>query len=277
MKEKIGANIARYRKECKITQEELANQLHISYQAVSKWETGQSLPDIISLNKIAEVLHTNIENLMGYSRIYTGNDYYEKQYQKDGYFWGVQPSEMCLELLRLLPPSHQRIRVLDVGCGEGKDAVFLARCGYQVSAFDISETGIEKTRELANQAGVSVDAFQADVQDYRIEAEMYDIIFSSGVFQYMKPELRGEILKNYKKHTNANGIHAFHVFVDKPFIAPPPDSETEITFSWKSGEIMTHYHDWLIENSEEIIFDCNSSGIPHQHAANILFARKVGE
>ncbi len=46
MKNNIGANIVRYRKESNLTQEELAKQLNITYQAVSKWENGQSTPDI---------------------------------------------------------------------------------------------------------------------------------------------------------------------------------------------------------------------------------------
>ena len=45
--------------------------------------------------------------------------------------------------------------------GKGKDAVFLARNGYHVSAFDLAETGVEKGRALASQHGVYVDFFTA--------------------------------------------------------------------------------------------------------------------
>jgi hypothetical protein len=43
----------------------------------------------------------------------------------------------------------------------------------------------------------------------------------------------------------------------------------------QSGELFTHFHDWYIEQCSEYVFDCNSSGTPHKHAANRLFARKI--
>lgn len=52
-----------------------------------------------------------------------------------------------------MPPT-KHLKLLDVGCGEGKDAVFFARNAYEVSAFDVSDAGIEKTRSLAEKIGV---------------------------------------------------------------------------------------------------------------------------
>jgi tellurite methyltransferase len=63
------------------------------------------------------------------------------------------------------------------------------------------------------------------------------------------------------------------VFVEKSFIAPPPENE-EHSYFWLSGQLLTYYHDWLTEDFSEIIFDCNSSGIPHKHAMNMLYARR---
>jgi mRNA interferase MazF len=47
--------------------------------------------------------------------------------------------------------------------------------------------------------------------------------------------------------------------------------------NWKSGQLFTYFHDWYIEHCTEYVFDCNSSGIPHRHAANRLFARNTME
>lgn len=273
MKKILGSNIARYRKEQSLTQQELANRLNISYQAVSKWENGQTAPDLYLLPAIAEILNISIDRLMGCSHSFDIENDYEKRYNSDEYYWGVKPSYMCLKILELLPPASP-LSVLDIGCGEGKDAVFLARCGYKVSAFDVTETGIEKTKRLAEKAGVYVDAFRANLLDFRLERD-FDILFSSGVFHYIKPELRSEIFDNYKLHTKENGINAFNVFVQKPFVAVPPEKENR--FNWKSGELFMLYHDWYIEDCFEKVFDCNSSGIPHKHAMDTLYARKVIE
>lgn len=207
---------------------------------------------------------------------HTGNiktkSFYEDSYRMTEYFWGLEPNSICLKVLKLLPPTRH-LKLLDIGCGEGRDAVFFARCGYNVTAFDISDAGLEKLQRLADKAHVHVRAFKADVCDYRLTEE-YDILYSSGVLHYVKPELRDEIMKNYQEHTNENGLHAFQLFVKKPFISPPPEHEQHMHY-WRSGELFLYYHDWLIKSCSEHIFECHSSGIPHHHAGNRICAVNV--
>jgi tellurite methyltransferase len=200
------------------------------------------------------------------------NNPYDKRYDQDSFYWGFRPSSTCYRVLKLLPPSKS-LRLLDVGCGEGRNSVFFARCGYNVTAFDLSPKGIEKTNKFSDKFNVSINVFKADLLKYRLE-ESYDIIFSTGVFHYIPPELRTEIVTNYMEHTNPSGLNVFSVFVKKPFIPKAPDAES-IANHWSSGELFTHYHEWLIEYCTEEIFDYNSSGIPHKHATNRIIARKV--
>ena len=51
---------------------------------------------------------------------------YEKWYEGDDYYWGTDPSSFLDELIQLCPPSAEK-NVLDIGCGEGKDAVYMAK------------------------------------------------------------------------------------------------------------------------------------------------------
>ena len=272
MRETLAGNISRCRKDLGLTQEALAEKLGITFQAVSKWETGQTMPDTALLPTLARTLNVSIDKLLGYGAFSSEVSYYEENYRKDEYYWGVEPSSMCLKVLELLPPIRP-LRLLDIGCGEGKDAVFFARCGYEVSAFDISEAGLEKTRRLAEKARVHVRVFRANIWDYRLD-EKYDVLFSSGVLHYIKPELRDEIMSNYKSHVNENGLAALQVFVEKPFIPAPPEKE-ENSHNWKSGQLFAYFHDWYVEHCAELVFDCNSSGVPHCHADNRLFAKHL--
>ncbi len=271
MKEKLAKNISRYRKEKGLTQEGLAQKLGVTFQAVSKWENAQALPDILLLPKISQVLEISVDKLLGYVYQDRPVTIYEEEYKREGYYWGIEPSKACYKVLEIMPPTRQ-LKLLDIGCGEGKDAVFFARNGYDVTAFDISDTGIEKTKRLADRFGVHVNVLKADILDFRLDTRI-DILFSSGVLHYIKPELREEIFHNYKQFTNKNGIHVFNVFVQKPFIAPPPEKEPN-AYKWISGEIFTHYHDWYIRECSEVIFDCNSSGIPHKHAMDKIIAQR---
>lgn len=199
------------------------------------------------------------------------NNPYDQRYDQQGYYWGVRPSLVCLEVLKILPPD-KRLKLLDIGCGEGRNAVFFARNGYHVSAFDSSEKGIQKAKELAEKASVRLDIFAADIKEFRV-SENIDILFSTGVLHYIPKELRNEIFVNYKKLTKPNGLNVFSVFVHKPFIEKAPDAE-KTAHKWISGELLTYYHDWKIEYFVEEIFDCMSSGVPHKHAVNRIIARK---
>ena len=156
----IGSIIMKKRKELGITQQVLAKKLHVSNQAVSKWENGMTCPEISLLPAIAKVFGMSVDSLLGYQSPILSD--YEKRYQEKGYYWGIKPNDLCYEILKLKPPIKP-LKVLDVGCGEGKDAVFLARNGYHVSAFDLAETGVEKGRALASQHGVYVDFFTANI------------------------------------------------------------------------------------------------------------------
>ena len=266
----IGSVIMNKRKALGYTQQTLADKLNVSFQAVSKWENGTNYPEMEMLPMIASVLGTSIDSLLGYKSFVVSD--YDKRYDAEDYYWGITPNNLCYEIMKLRPPIKP-LKVLDIGCGEGKDAVFLARNGYIVTAFDLSEAGIEKGKKLAEKCNAYVDFFKADITDFRA-TESYDIIFSSGVFHFIKPEIRQEITANLKAHTNKNGIHTINVFIDKPFVEAPPDKDTS-WFRWNSGELFMLYHDWQLHKTEEVIFNCNSGGIPHQHCMDIMIAERI--
>lgn len=267
----LAETVARLRKAHRYTQEDLAGRLGVSFQAVSRWETGQSLPDTALLPALASELGVSIDALLGYVPPRRKVTAYEDRYREEDYYWGTAPSELCYAVMRRCPPVRP-LRLLDVGCGEGKDAVFFARNGYDVSAFDAAEAGLEKAKRLAAAHDVNVRFFQADLFDFRLEAE-FDIIYSSGVLHYLGEGLRGPVLENYRRHTIPGGLNCFNVFVKKPFLPLPPDEESPATL-WKSGELAMYYHDWLLEVFREDVFDCQSSGVPHRHCMDTLIARR---
>lgn len=197
---------------------------------------------------------------------------YDERYNLPGYYWGKNPSAICYQVLQLLPPDRP-LTLLDIGCGEGRNAVFFARNGYRVTAFDTSPKGLEKTRQFASDARVSIGAFLADINSFRLD-RTFDVLFSTGVLQYVPPEQRNELFANYREYTSPGGLNVFSVFVRKPFIAKASDAETT-AYEWISGELLTHYHDWKIEFCAEEIFDCMSSGVPHQHAVSRIVARRM--
>jgi SAM-dependent methyltransferase len=73
--------------------------------------------------------------------------------EQDGAMWSGQPNgRLCAEVAGLTPG-----RALDVGCGEGADAIWLARNGWTVTAIDVSDVAMTRAREAARLVGVTVE------------------------------------------------------------------------------------------------------------------------
>lgn len=271
---KIGEIINKKRTGLGLTQAQLADALNVSFQSVSKWENNAAYPDIEKLPELAAILQTTVDVLLGYRGAVAD---YDSRYATEDYYWGFTPNRLCFEIMKLLPPIKP-YRVLDVGCGEGKDAVFLAKCGYLVTAFDISEAGIEKSKRLAEHNHVHVDFFKVDVMDFQFDRD-YDIIFSSGVLHFIQPAYREELCMRLKAHTASGGFNVLNVFVQKPFIVRAPDStrDESLRSPWRSGELFGYYHDWLFHTCREEIFDCMSGGTPHKHCMDSLIAQRPAD
>ena len=197
---------------------------------------------------------------------------YEKWYEGNDYYWGVEPGDFLEELIRLCPPSSG-IKVLDIGCGEGKDAVYMAQKGYDVTAFDLTENGIRKTLALAGEKGVSVNAYVDDINTFEAQGQ-FDIIYSTGTVQYLFDGNKKEFFDKIEKMTKPGGIVYFNVFVEKSFLELPPDWDKEEKM-WRSGELFTYLADWKVEKIDEVIFEDNSGGIPHYHCMDTAVCRKM--
>ena len=75
---------------------------------------------------------------------------YEKLYKGQEYYWGLEPASFLDDLLSVVNKKESELSVLDIGCGEGKDAVYMAQKGCKVTAFDLTETGVKKTKLFLN-------------------------------------------------------------------------------------------------------------------------------
>lgn len=198
---------------------------------------------------------------------------YDRRYLENESYWGNKISQMAQSILELAPIQKRPLEVLEIGCGEGANAVFLARNGYSVTAFDLSKTAIEKTNIAAAHAQVKISTFVEDINSF-VPKKKFDIVFSSGTLQYLLPEKRVALIDAVKQLTNPGGINVLHTFAKKAYIATAPDAE-DCEFLWSSGELLSLFQGWRIERFVEEIKSCNSSGVAHEHCHNRIWARKI--
>ena len=100
---------------------------------------------------------------------------WDERYQTPEYIFGDQPCQWLIMNQHRLPKSGSAIAL---GDGEGRNGVFLAEVGLQVTSVDLSEVGLSKARDLASTRGVAIQTVQADLEHYEIEAESQDLIVS---------------------------------------------------------------------------------------------------
>lgn len=197
---------------------------------------------------------------------------YEKCYDQEEYYWGLEPAPFLKDLLEITGRNPSELKVLDIGCGEGKDAVYMAQQGCNVSAFDITQSGIRKTKLLAEKRGVEINAFVADINDFEIN-EKFDIVYSTGTIQYLFSDRIEAFFEKIKDMVNVGGYVYFNVFVDKPFLELPPDWDKEEKM-WKTGQLFSYLADWELCKVDEIIFEDYSAGLKHYHCMDTVIAKR---
>jgi SAM-dependent methyltransferase len=111
---------------------------------------------------------------------------WDERYAGTGLVWTAEPNRFVVAELQHLAPG----RALDVGAGEGRNAVWLAASGWHVTAVDFSAVGLDKGRRLAEDRGVAVDWVRADVRDYQPEPGSFQLVLVA-YLQLREAELDG--------------------------------------------------------------------------------------
>jgi SAM-dependent methyltransferase len=124
---------------------------------------------------------------------------WNRRYAGRELLWTAQPNRFLVAEAGDLPPG----RALDVACGEGRNAVWLAERGWDVTGVDFSDVALEKARELARSRNVEARWVQADLLDYRPEPRAFDLVL---VFYLQVPAAeRREIVRAVAEGVAANG------------------------------------------------------------------------
>lgn len=111
-------------------------------------------------------------------------EFWNARYSEDGLAYGTVPNDFIKQCLDDREPG----RVLFPAEGQGRNAIYAAKRGWQVDAFDYSEVARDKAIELANAAGVSINYEVQDMLIYQAPEACYDLIALSYV--HLKPEWR---------------------------------------------------------------------------------------
>ena len=196
--------------------------------------------------------------------------FWEDEYLNEQRSTFGQPSPEVGDLVPRLPADA---RILDVGCGDGRHALYLAGLGFPVDAFDVSENAIQKLDLLKEQRHLAIHTRVCDVLDFDFQHK-YDLIIIHGVLQFIDRAKQPGIIALLKEWTCPGGYHIIALFTDE---VPVPDDLKDVMIGvYRNEEIKEHYADWDVCMFERKIFhDEHENGVRHCHAMNKLVARKA--
>ena len=132
---------------------------------------------------------------------------WDERYQTPEYIFGDQPCQWLIMNQYRLPTSG---RALALGDGEGRNGVFLAELGLQVTSVDLSEVGLRKARDLAGKRGVSIQTVQADLEHYGINPESQDLIVS--IYCHLPDAIRKLVHSRAERALTPGGLFLLEAF-----------------------------------------------------------------
>ena len=183
------------------------------------------------------------------------------------YIWGLAPSAFGREVRALLAPGA---RVLELGCGEGRDSVYFATCGCDVTGVDIAAAGLDKAQRLARAHGVTVRWVRGDAA-HDLPEGPFDLVYSCGVIHYVPRAQRPRLFRHLKARTRPGGYAAHVVFTDRRVYV---ELGEEIDY-FGEGELRWTFWDWRVVRSARTDIACARDGAPHHHSVEELIARKA--
>jgi SAM-dependent methyltransferase len=214
------------------------------------------------------------------------SDYFDGVYSQHDRYWWREPGRYALgpdayphslltqQTLRLLG-GRPTGRALDLGAGEGSDAIRLALLGYDVDAVEISPIAAEKIQSFAAEARAKVRVIVADIQRYTPDG-LYNVVICNGVLHYVQD--KASVISHMQEATCEGGLNIVSLWSTYTPV-PACHDFVPVYCDDEQGLVAGSYQDWT---TEFIYFDrdkleSSHSDLPvHRHSHLKLIAAKPG-
>ena len=178
---------------------------------------------------------------------------------KSGKYSSAEPHKLLVEFVKKFKPG----KALDLACGTGRHANFLAEKGWNITAVDNSNVGIEIAKQRVTEKGLEVDYRVADLEkgEFEIEPNSYDLICD---FYYLQRDLFEPMKQSVK--TGGVIISTIHLF---------DPGEEHRRFVLRDGELLQYFNDFEILHYHETSLTDKDAGEHHRRTAEIVCRKPV--
>lgn len=195
------------------------------------------------------------------------NDFWDARYKRKEYVYGRSPNAFLKETLPGLSPG----KILMPGEGEGRNAVYAAKLGWEVHAFDQSRVAMQKAQDLAKENNVKIGYTIAHISDCELPENAYDAV--NMVFLHLPPGAREIWHKQLYKSLRPGGILIMEAF-DKEQITFRTGGPSRIEMLYSREILESDFSDFRTLHITRQIVEPNEGADHSGHASTL---RVLGE
>jgi tellurite methyltransferase len=188
----------------------------------------------------------------------------EKSYKKKDVLWGTKPNRYVSQLPKMLKKG----KILDLGVGDGRNALYLAQKGFDVVGVDILKDALKNFLRFARGKNLKVKGMNRDISDYNFK-EFYNAIICIGAIHFLNRQKTLLLIKRMKQQTLKEGINIIVAFT-----TDDEGNKTHPSLHFiQKGELEVYYKDWkILKNDYYSVIDNHDT--PHKHHMMILMVEK---
>ena len=199
---------------------------------------------------------------------------YNNIYKRKKKAFGDKPYPIVNDLLSFRSEGN----VLDLGCGDGRNALFLARHGFSVRAIDFADSGLSKVENYALKEDLPIKVKLADIRKNLCLEDDFDIVLVTFVAQYLTYKEFSLVVRKAQRHTRYGGMHILAV-IDKDSQYASLDKVQKWNFL-SINDVLSLYQGWEIiknyQNRGKILSKTDDNPIDRGEViANNLILKKI--
>jgi cyclopropane fatty-acyl-phospholipid synthase-like methyltransferase len=187
--------------------------------------------------------------------------FWNSKFSKVDYFYGTKPNEFLASKLELI---KNKKKLLCLGEGEGRNAIFFAQKGLEVSAIDASDIGLEKLDLKSKEENLSIKTFCMDLNHWEAN-EKYDVIVAS--YLHMFKDEREELFKKIENSLSKDGYFIGEFFSTKQ-LSYESGGPKDLDLLYTIEDFENHFNSSKKNITEEIV--ALDEGIGHQGEACVI-------
>jgi SAM-dependent methyltransferase len=140
-------------------------------------------------------------------------DFWNQRYLEEGLAYGEEANDFLKDNWNLISPSG---KILCLSEGEGRNAIFLAKLGFDVTAIDISSVGLDKASARARSEQVKLTTEVADLNDYEMGENKWDAVIS--IFGHLPKDIRIKVHSNVMRSLKFKGIYLLEAYTPEQLL-----------------------------------------------------------